>query len=121
MRPLDTFKMRHFLCECGEKLSDLKWGKDDLPTCIGCGGTMFEVSHPSDNKAPAVHGDEIDIWIRHGDGIINPDGTPKRYRSKTELKRVAYEAGYSVYGDTPTPNPRIVESRKREEEARSRR
>lgn len=38
-------------------------------------------------KAPGVIGDEIDITIRHG--LCNADGSPRRYRSKAEIKLVA--------------------------------
>ncbi len=38
-----------------------------------------------------VHGDECDEVIRHG--ICWPDGTPRRYRSKAEMRRAAKEQG----------------------------
>jgi hypothetical protein len=35
--------------------------------------------------------------------ICNPDGSPKRYYSNTEIKRALNKAGYSILGDTPKP------------------
>lgn len=37
----------------------------------------------------AVHGDEIDIWVKHG--ICNDDGSPRHYRSRAEMRRVTVE------------------------------
>jgi hypothetical protein len=83
------------------------------PQCPTCGEPLDNLWLP---YSPQIDGDEIDIEIRHG--ICNPDGSPRRFRSKSELKRVAYDTGYSVHGDTPNPNPRIVEQRQMEKESR---
>ena len=50
-----------------------------------------------------VRGDDIPggILIRHG--ICNADGTPKKYYSKTEIRRAADEKGYTIGDDTPKP------------------
>lgn len=40
-------------------------------------------------------------WVRHG--LCNPDGTPRRYDSMTELKREANKRGLTIGGDTPKP------------------
>ena len=40
-------------------------------------------------KPANVIGDECDVWVRHG--ICNPDGSPKRYRSKSEMHRAGKE------------------------------
>lgn len=42
-------------------------------------------------KAPSVHGDEIDVTVENG--LCQDDGTPVRFRSKTELKRAAKAKG----------------------------
>lgn len=113
----DTFKIRHFRCDYGHTLSELRWGKAEPLVCPSCSTPtiMRETGYPArEPKSAAVHGDEIDIEIRHG--LCNEDGTPKRYTSLSELKRDAYEKGFSVHGDTPNPNPRIVEERHRAKE-----
>jgi hypothetical protein len=62
----------------------------------------------------AVHGDEIDVYIKHG--ICNPDGTPKRYRSKEDMKRATFAAGLVQGFDTPKPNPRLEEAKQERRE-----
>lgn len=76
--------------------------------CESCGATKIDSYEPTDppvitctcgqpmvrawlTKTPAVHGDEIDIWVRHG--ICNDDATPRHYRSKAEMRRVTKEKG----------------------------
>lgn len=44
------------------------------------------------NKATAVIGDECDITVEHG--ACHPDGTPRRFTSKSEMKRVAAQLGW---------------------------
>lgn len=115
----DTFKLRHFICSCREQVSKYRWGKEEPLSCPVCGKEMEETDRTVRfGSAPSVHGDEIDIEVRHG--ICHEDGTPRRFRSKSELKKAAYEAGYSVHGDTPNPNPRVVEQRHIDAERRRR-
>lgn len=52
----------------------------------------------SDHQASGsynVQGDEIDVSIRHA--LCNPDGSPRRFRSRSELKRVEREHGWTNY------------------------
>lgn len=60
------------------------------PSCE-CGGVVTRVWLPG--KANAVIGDEIDVEIKHG--LCNPDGTPRRFRSRKELRRAAIKQGYT--------------------------
>lgn len=74
--------------------------------CWSChNGTKLGIG----GAAPAVHGDECDVWINHG--ICNDDGSPKRYRSKAEIKQAAYEKGLFQGYDTPKVNHRLMEER----------
>lgn len=87
---------------CSKCNHELKVG--DFPFCpheTGHGGAIV---------------DECDVWIRHG--ICNPDGTPKRYRSKSEIKRAAFEAGLTHANDTPHVNQRLAEKAAMERERR---
>lgn len=54
--------------------------------------------------------------VRHG--ACWPDGTPRKFYSKSEIKQVAHEQGWTMYGDTPKPNQRLEEKRSQEREAR---
>jgi hypothetical protein len=80
---LDVYVDEYPLCECG---AQTQW----LP-----------------RSGAAVAGDDIPggIEIRHG--ICNPDGTPKRYYSKTDIKRALNEKGLVVVGDTPGKSYRV--------------
>lgn len=100
-----VFKVWRFECPvCGQKKALLQWDYEPHPSC-DCGAGMLHESGP--RVATAVHGDEIDIEIRHG--ICNEDGTPRRYRSKSEIKRVAAERGLTIMGETPKPaSPRWI-------------
>jgi hypothetical protein len=54
------------------------------------------------------------ILIHHG--ICNDDGTPKRYYSKSEIHRAAFEKNVFIVGDTPKPNPKFQEAEARRKE-----
>src|SRR6478609_2628135 len=54
-----------------------------------CGGSMERVLLPG--SPPNVIGDECDVEAKHG--ICNPDGSPRRYRSKSEMAREAKKRG----------------------------
>lgn len=41
--------------------------------------------------ANSVIGDECDVWVRHG--LCHSDGSPRRFRSKSEMARVAAAKG----------------------------
>ena len=60
---------------------------------------------PRRNVAPAVADDDIPggYLVKHGRGLINADGSPKRYYSKTELRRACNEHNWTIGGDTPKP------------------
>jgi hypothetical protein len=72
-------------------------------------------------QSAAVIPDDIPggIEIRHG--ICNEDGTPRKYYSKSEIKQAAFEQGWSIHGDTPKINQRIVEREKARLEERHKR
>lgn len=61
------------------------------PMCP-CHGLMSRVwiGHPA-----AVISDECDVYVKHG--ICHEDGTPRRYRSKAEMRRAAKEKGLINY------------------------
>lgn len=105
--------MRRFIdivCEnpdCQHELVDqyLDWN-DKLPVCEECKtGQMVRLYNAS--SLGAVIGDDLPggVMIRHG--ICNPDGTPKRYDSKTEIRRAAKKAGlewgHDLNRHVPTP------------------
>lgn len=102
----------------GHKFEQFFWSNEPIPKCPEC-GSEAEDSWGRVNAAPAVHGDEIDIMIRHG--ICNDDGTPKRYTSKAEIRRAAAEKGLVIMGETPKTSIEYHDKWQRQEEERIRR
>lgn len=60
-----------------------------------CGGQWERVTleMPLAGRAAPVHGDDIPGGMLIHHGICNPDGSPKRYYSKSEIARAAKQAG----------------------------
>lgn len=64
------------------------------PNCHLCvGGVMERVWLPG--NANNVIGDECDVELKHG--LCNPDGTPRRYTSKEDIRRAAKAKGMENY------------------------
>lgn len=62
-------------------------------------------------QAPGVIADDIPGGVLMHHGICNEDGTPKRYYSKTDIRRAAFEKNLFNLGDTPKVNPRIEDAK----------
>jgi hypothetical protein len=58
-----------------------------VPTCA-CGGRLERVWL---NHASSIIGDECDVTIKHG--LCWPDGTPRRFTSRAEMRREAEKRG----------------------------
>ncbi len=62
----------------------------DYP-CV-CGGVMLRIPMTSNPGAMGrAIGDECDTVVRHG--LCNPDGSPRRYTSKSEMRKEATKRG----------------------------
>lgn len=88
-------------CGCGWKGKILCWDYELPYSCPDCSKpTDFESARVG--KAPGVIGDELNNYeAKHA--VCNPDGSPRKFSSKTELYRALNEAGYTIKGDTPQP------------------
>lgn len=85
-----------FICQNGHELIDfIKSVHDPKPACPECG----EPTETLWTQSQAVIGDDIPggVVIRH----LDPE--PRRYYSKTEIRRRANERGWIQDGDTPKP------------------
>lgn len=94
-------------CEyCGHELHI-----GDYPFCKGS---------PSDhlNSRYGIITDDIPGGLDVKHGICWPDGSPRRFYSKSEIRKAADAAGLTIGGETPKPNQRIVEQRQRDRERR---
>lgn len=84
--------------DCGAtKIDQMLDSSEPYPNCDGCGTTTEWLP----NTGASVIGDEFPggIWIKHG--AVNPDGSPRKFYSKTEIKRVLNEKGLKWSDDTP--------------------
>lgn len=104
-------------CEkCGEGVTSLVIHDKQL-WCFPCHNEV-KYAHVQGTSAYVIQ-DSIEGGVEIKHGICNPDGTPKKYYSKKEIKEAAYNAGYFQGDDTPRTNPRVSEQRAREKEAKS--
>jgi hypothetical protein len=55
------------------------------------------------NQAPGVIGDDIPGGYEVTNAICNADGTPRKFYSKSEIRRTARENGWTIMGETPKP------------------
>jgi len=71
-----------------EKLDVIMPQEQRTLECPDCGGTMERawLGAPS-----SVVGDECDVTMQHG--LCNADGSPRRYTSKSEMRREAEKRG----------------------------
>lgn len=102
-----TFKEWPIKCNtiCGFKGKLLAWDHDLPIACPTCGEPTLVDGGILWGQSAGVIGDDIPGGIEIKHGLCNPDGTPRRYYSKTEIKRAANEAGYTISGDTCKPYP----------------
>ena len=73
---------------CHKEFIDVYETSERKVTTCECGGTLENLYRPGH-----VIGDEIDVEINHA--LCWPDGSPRRFRSRQELARVARERGYT--------------------------
>jgi len=97
-----TFKEHIQWCGyCSTKHKILCWSYDPPTDCPDCGLEMF-FHEDTLGQAPGVISDELHGYAaKHG--VCNPDGTARKFYSKTDLKRALNEAGLTIDGDTPKP------------------
>jgi|SRR5262245_27506425 len=98
-----TYRATRWTCApCAVGLDHWAWDDDaTVPVCAACGASMVSVRAVV-AKAPTVIGDACDVVIEHA--ICHPDGTPKRFTSKSEMRREAAARGYmNVVEHKPLP------------------
>lgn len=112
-----TYKEWPLACECGWHGTAWFWNYDQPPDCPDC-QEETHVSYEKRNRAPGLICDDFPggIEIRHG--ICNDDGSPKKYYSKTDIKRACNEKGLKWADDTPgKPYPVSWSGKVRDEKA----
>lgn len=109
-----SFREWRIICpSCGHVDKQLAWDYDLPIPCTHC-NTPTNLNYTVPNKAPGIATDDIPggIEIKHGAGLINADGTPRKYYSKSDLFRACNEHGWKVVGDTPGKPYRVTWSGK---------
>lgn len=102
-------------CEsCGKSTNTLKYLRERSGWCPTC----FYATETTVNQSAMIATDSIPGGLEIKHGLCYEDGTPRRFDSKSEIKRAAYDLGYVIAGDTPKSNPHIAEQRAREKEQR---
>lgn len=97
------------LCDkCGY---DIQIG--DYPFCKGSDKDHL-------NSRGGVIGDDIPGGYDVKNGVCWPDGTPRRFYSKSEIRKAAHAAGLTIGGETPKSNARLNEQRQEQAERRGR-
>ena len=95
MRASDVFKEWLVVCDpCHKKLKVLAWASKFPIICEFCGAST-RTYHEDQGQAPGIAPDSIDVEIRH---LFS---TPRRFTSKTDIKRACNELGVVWNGDTP--------------------
>lgn len=80
-------------CEkCETQLQDVWRETSELGACEACGDAMTRLYVA---RTGAAIGDDIPGGVLMPNAICWPNGTPKRYYSKSEIAKAAKEAGYS--------------------------
>lgn len=96
------FKEWQTECKCGFKGGQMGWDYDLPFACPKCDLDTDLVSDVV-GRSSGVVTDDIPGGMLIHNGICHDDGTPKRYYSKTDIKRAANAKGLVIGGDTPKP------------------
>lgn len=99
-----TYKEYDLYCPaCLKEFTDLFWDYE-VPHCPDCKEEACLSNRRKPNHfgtAPGVVGDDIPGGMEIKHGLVNDDGSPKRFYSKTDIKREANRKGLKILGDTP--------------------
>lgn len=82
---------------CSKERLDFLVRDNGIVAPCECGGSMELIKLETGHRTAHVHGDDIPggILIKHG--ICNPDATPRRYYSKSEMAKTAKAMGLTNY------------------------
>jgi hypothetical protein len=95
------FTTWHLVCPmCDWRGKSLQWDYEPF-VCEKC--QRPAVIDTPGGRAAAVIPDEIPGGVLVPHAICHPDGTPKRYYSRSEIDRAARAAGWVRDGETPKP------------------
>ena len=97
-----VYTTRQYVCpQCEAATKTLAWNYDAPPICV-CGVEMIAFVDDV-TTAPGVIPDDIPGGIDIRNAVCNPDGSPRRFYSKSAIRQAARDAGWTLYGETPKP------------------
>lgn len=100
-------KVRTYRChDCDAKVQALKWNYEAPPDCPNDHGPMFEGDIGPQGRSANVIGDDIPGGQMVEHAICNPDGTPRRFDTKSSIREEARRQGWTISGETPKPRER---------------
>lgn len=100
---MKTFARRVFVCStCNNRDVVWCWNTEPPPICPDCYHEMAP-EPVTTNLAPGVITDSIPGGLDVPHAICWPDGTPRRFYSKSEIRDTAREAGWTMGDETPLP------------------
>jgi hypothetical protein len=76
------------------------WSNAPAPACPDCGAATDEDVEIL-GVAPGVAADDIPGGLEVKHAICHPDGTPRKFYSKSEIRKAARAAGWTISGETP--------------------
>ena len=96
-----SFKRENVSCPCGWRGYAFMWHYDTSKPCPTCGAAATRDAVDAPNQAPGVIPDDIPGGLDVKNAICNEDGSPRRYYSRSEIRREAAQRGYTIMGETP--------------------
>lgn len=95
-----TFKFWKRRCDCGFTGEVPGWTYEMPLRCPTCGAPTQE-NEDRPNQAHGIIPDDIPggMEIRHG--LVNKDGSPRKFYSKSEIRAEARRRGWTISGETP--------------------
>lgn len=97
-----TYKEWPATCQCGWSGRRLAWDTELPYKCPACTDPVM-ITDTRSNQSHGIVPDDFPggLEVRHG--LVNEDGSPMRFYSRTELKREANRRGLVLEGDSPKP------------------
>lgn len=90
-------------CQTCDLESKSVWIEGRPLVCLNCQNPAQPVEHHKFGEAPSLMTDDIPGGIEIKHGLVDVNGNPRKFYSKTDIKRAANEMGLTIGGDTPRP------------------
>lgn len=100
--PVYTYAKHRLRCSaCQAVFAAYVWGHESDRWRSDCCQAPAHEAEEAPGRGTAVIGDEVDLVFQHG--ICHDDGTPRRFRSRTEIRQACLEKGWRNVGAVNGP------------------